>query len=744
MRDGWTCRRVLWTALVAVSCVVASGPIARGQAVTGQQVQAAIDKAVAYLRAQQGANGTWPDYGRPGGITCLATLAMLTAGVPETDPAVQKALARIVTFQNQFTYVVGLKAMVLAAANPTTYRADLAACAKWLTDAQVKTGGHEGMWRYTARERTGDNSNTQYAVLGLDACARAGIPIDKQVWARIERHFRNSQNPDGGWGYTPGQRQSYGSMTTAGLASLYMAGVRLQTDFGRHVCGRYRQDKAITDAINWFARNFSVTTNPPRRGGQWLYYYLYGLERVGMVSARKYLGAHNWYKEGVTSLVGTQAAGGSWGGRGRSAQFVMKTAFATLFLAKGRSPVLVQKVRWRGDWDNDPYDIRNLVRFVGAQWKHALSWQVVTAKDPLAELLEAPILYFHGHTAPFFDETEKKRLREYVDQGGFILAEACCGRLAFDRGFRRLAREVFHEPEFKLHRLPDDHPIYSAFYKWTGPKTLWGIDIHCRTALVYMPQDLSCAWHQDRPQDLGAFKLGTNICAYATGMEPLKDKLDRVTVVKVTDVVAGSSRRGALVVGKVRHNGRWNMDALAVPKLLSAMSRQANLTTVTRHHPLALTDTDLYDFPLLYMSGAYSFTMSDEEKTRLRQYLQRSGVLFANALCGKKAFDTSFRALMREVLPDHELKMLPPDHPVYSCGHTIEKVRYTRAVREAHPDLEKPTLEGITIDNRTVVIYSKYDIGCALDSGAVLHGKGYLRTCAFRIATNVVLYAMSF
>ena len=719
-------------------------PSAQGAAVTGQEVQAALDKAVAFLRARQAADGTWPDYpGRPGGITCLAALAMLTAGVPEGDPALGKALARVSALPHQFTYVVGLKAMALAAANPTKYRAELGACANWLVDAQIKTGPYEGQWRYTRRVTDGDNSNTQYAVLGLDACARAGISIDRPVWEGIERHFRNSQNGDGGWAYQPGRGASYGSMTAAGLASLYLAGVRLHTDFGPHVCGRYVEDKAITQAINWFARNFSVTTNPPNHGTQWLYYYLYGLERVGMVSAQKYLGAHNWYKEGVTSLVRTQGGNGSWGGGG-GAQGVMSTSFAVLFLAKGRSPVLIQKVRWRGDWNNDLYDIANLVRFVGSQWEHPLSWQGVTAKDPLEELLEAPILYFNGHTAPNFDEEEKQRLRDYVDQGGFILAEACCGRPAFDRGFRLLVEELFPEPEWKLRRLPDDHPIYSAFYNWKGPRFLEGIDIHCRTAIVYLPQDLSCAWHQDRPQDLGAFKLGTNICAYATGMEPLKDKLDQVLVVKVEDVVQGPARSGALVVGKVRHNGGWNMDALAIPKLLSDMGRKANLNSVGRHHSLTLTDQNLYDYPLVYMSGAYTFTLSDEEKDRLRQYLKRGGVLFANALCGKKAFDTSFRALIKEVFPDQELELLAPDHPVYSCAYQIDKVGYTRAVREEHPGLDKPTLEGITLEGRTVVFYSKYDIGCGLDSGAVLHGKGYLRPCCFRLATNIVLYAMSF
>ena len=751
-------QRMSIAALAALMLVAAQARPARAADVSAAQVQAAIDKGVAFIQKTQNADGTWPDYGRPGGIMCLATLALLTAGVPETDAGVEEALGRVAAIRNRETYVVSLKAMALAAANPAKYRNELTACAKWLVDAQIKTGQNEGMWRYTATEQGGDNSNTQYAVLGLDACARAGINIPEETWKRVERHFRNSQNADGGWAYTPGMNQpSYGSMSSAGLASLYLAGARLETDYDQHVCGRYRQDKAIAAGINWFAKNFSVKTNPPNRGVAYLYYYLYGLERVGMVSSRKYLGDHNWYKEGAAELVGTQGADGTWGVGGAARMFpgavnnpwwtsqaTMNAAFGVLFLAKARAPVLIQKLHWQGDWSNDLYDIAHLVRYVGAEWKHPLSWQVVSPSDPVEELLESPILYFNGHTAPFFTDDEKKRLRDYIDQGGFLLAEACCGRVQFDQGFRNLMRELLPDPEWKLQRLPDDHPIYSAYYNWTGPKFLEGIDIHCRTAIVYIPQDLSCAWHQDRPEDLGAFKLAANICAYATGMEPLKDKLDKVNVVKVQEVLEGSARRGALIVGKVRHNGKWNMDALAVPRLLSDMTQNANLTIFTRHHPLGLTDKDLYDYPLLYMSGAYSFTLPDEEKARLKEYLKRGGVLFANALCGKAAFDASFRALIKDLFPDQTLQQLPLDHPVYTSGHKIDKVNYSRAVLEEHPGLDTPTLEGLTLDNRTVVFYSKYDIGCALDAGAVLQGKGYLKKCAYRVATNVVLYALSF
>ncbi len=82
---------------------------------------------------------------------------------------------------------------------------------------------------------------------------------------------------------------------------------------------------------------------------------------------------------------------------------MLATSFALLFLAKGRAPVLINKLRHgpAGDWNNDPDDIRNIVNIVSRNWKSLLTWQVV---DPgiatVPELLQAPIILFQRPPGP--------------------------------------------------------------------------------------------------------------------------------------------------------------------------------------------------------------------------------------------------------------------------------------------------------------------------------------------------------
>ena len=109
---------------------------------------------------------------------------------------------------------------------------------------------------------------------------------------------------------------------------------------------------------------------------------------------------------------------------------MVATSFALLFLAKGRSPVIMNKLRHGpgNDWNNDRDDARNLVGVVSRDWKTLLTWQVVdpeTASVP--DLMQAPIAWFNGHEASSLGPQARKNLREYVEQGGFIFAEACCG-----------------------------------------------------------------------------------------------------------------------------------------------------------------------------------------------------------------------------------------------------------------------------------------------------------------------------
>ncbi len=542
-------------------------------------------------------------------------------------------------------------------------------------------------------------------------------------------------------------------MTCAGISSLIITGLKrfqgqefLAGDAIQN-CGRGGININLQRGIDWMAARFRVGENFGG-GYQWRYYYLYGLERAGRLTGLRFFGEHDWYREGAEKLVHDQDnLSGFWKGSLIEQNSLVATSFALLFLAKGRAPVLINKLRHgpRGDWNNDTDDIRNLVGLVSRDWKNLLSWQVV---DPnvasVEEMLQAPIAFFNGHDAPEFTPEGKKTLRDFVEQGGFIFAEACCGRAEFDRGVRALMKEVFPEPEYELHPLAEDHAVWRAKHLLLPDlHPLWGIEHGCRTVVIYSPEDLSCYWNQmenspGNPAVVKAQKVGQNVVDYATGRELPADKL---TVREVHEFKAETPKRGALYIAKLHHGGEWNVAPLAIPNLTTSLKEKLGFDVVINHKDLFPSDPNLVQFPLIYIHGRAGLSFDAKDMDALRRHLEPGGgTFFADAACGSPAFDAAFRTFVAKLLPNHPLVPIPRDDEIYTIkvGYDLSHSRYSRA---AGGGTDYPQLEGVKIDNHWAIIYSKYDLGCALERHQGLDCKGYSYASALEIATNIVIYS---
>ncbi len=224
------------------------------------------------------------------------------------------------------------------------------------------------------------------------------------------------------------------------------------------------------------------------------------------------------------------------------------TSFALLFLSKGRWPLLVAKLQHgdSNDWNHHRSDAANLTRYVELRWRRDLTWQVIDLRlASVEDLLQTPVLYLCGSQNLLPEKPDQRKrlaqkLRDYLDRGGFLMAEADCGCGDFDQGFRELMREVFPEPEYQLRPLEPEHPIWHAEEKIDSRqlRPMCGIEFGCRTSVVYAPPDpienprpsLSCLWELSRPgrgvkyspavqaQVDAALSLGINVLAYATNV----------------------------------------------------------------------------------------------------------------------------------------------------------------------------------------------------------------------------------
>jgi hypothetical protein len=343
--------------------LVAGPPAAAREAPSPEPTPAAIDaaigKAVAWLREEQKPDGGWGGGSLGLGHAALGALALLHAGLREDGPTRDDRSLTIALRVldrdgpgrpkakdlDPGTYSTALVLLALRARGRDADRPRL----QRLADLLCRTQAANGQWSYAGEPgdsgrggpAVGDNSNSQFAVLALAASVGEGLDVAPGTLRKARDWWRSAAQEDGGFGYSSGgssHSESTGSMTAAGIACL----AALDAAIGETSAP---SSDAIRRATDRLAREFSVERNfgpavggakeRPRNAGRgWLHYYLWALERAVVLAETDRLAGQDVYEEGVRRLLQTQADDGSW----RSENPFYATCFGVLFLTRAADP----------------------------------------------------------------------------------------------------------------------------------------------------------------------------------------------------------------------------------------------------------------------------------------------------------------------------------------------------------------------------------------------------------------------
>jgi hypothetical protein len=326
----------------------------------------------------------------------LVLWTMVHAGVPQTDPKFQELFKKMLEGPLERTYKVVLQAMILEEVDRVKHQHRIVQCAQFLVDNQCQNGqwsyGEPTVYAKdsgpnevaslprekpkekpkefgAAKEKpkvvkrvpvkkqkdgpaAGDNSNSMYAALGLRACHDAGVILPKDVVELAKKWYVECQHgadekgavaTDGlasgtprGWCYNrkdvcAKHHSAYAGMTAGGVGAVAICDYILEVD--------WKKDAAVRSGLAWLVAHWSVTENPgpiefdsaPKTE---LYYYLYALERAGMLLGIEKIGKHDWYAEGAEAILAAQKADGSWDPGAKRSNSTWDTCFAILFLKK--------------------------------------------------------------------------------------------------------------------------------------------------------------------------------------------------------------------------------------------------------------------------------------------------------------------------------------------------------------------------------------------------------------------------
>jgi hypothetical protein len=181
----------------------------------------------------------------------------------------------------------------------------------------------------------GDNSNTQFAILGLWVAQRYGVAARAALLA-TERYFRETQSTDGSWTYNPNVRWWRDSMTCAGLMSLAMlhGAIGGQGQDIRPTQPIVVNDAVVLEGLRYLGRALDkIGVDGERIVGveaREPLYFLWSLERMAVIYNLKKIGEREWYPWAAQILIETQLQDGRWYEMGD----VIGTCFALLILKR--------------------------------------------------------------------------------------------------------------------------------------------------------------------------------------------------------------------------------------------------------------------------------------------------------------------------------------------------------------------------------------------------------------------------
>lgn len=295
------------------------------------KIKESADRATEYLLGQQ-KNGQWYHLAAGGspennwGCTALVGLGLLVTDPKRCDRAIRDAEAVILTNQGKMdsTYAIASSLLFLQRRGKP-----VATLASKLVAGQLSDGG----WSYSCsnKQAISDNSNTHFAVLALLIARRAqsSSGVDGAL-RKAERHFRQSQQQDGGWIYT---RVGANQKTTLSMTCVGLLGLAVSLDFTRKnyevtmkgAQAGTKAEKAQADLMREMqkfnndpqvikARDYILgQLNTIDRSTEHLTYVLWSLERIAFIYGEKsFFKDYDWYAMGSRVLMGMQRADGSW------------------------------------------------------------------------------------------------------------------------------------------------------------------------------------------------------------------------------------------------------------------------------------------------------------------------------------------------------------------------------------------------------------------------------------------------
>jgi len=186
---------------------------------------------------------------------------------------------------------------------------------------------------------------------------------------------------------------------------------------------------------------------------------------------------------------------------------------------------------------------------------------------------------------------------------------------------------------------------------------------------------------------------------------------------------------------KYNGGGDWYANPTAVPNLITFTNTNCNTNIKNTPQTVTASDADIFNYPIVFLTGHGNVFFSDEDVTNLKNYLISGGFLHISDNYG---LDKYIRRELKKIFPALELQEIPKNHPIYHQTFT-----FNNGLPKIHEHNKKPPQGfGLFYKGRLIIYYDyESDLSDGWEDKAVHNNSEKIRNKALQMGSNMIEYA---
>lgn len=203
-------------------------------------------------------------------------------------------------------------------------------------------------------------------------------------------------------------------------------------------------------------------------------------------------------------------------------------------------------------------------------------------------------------------------------------------------------------------------------------------------------------------------------------------------VISLTSVTSSAQD---LAIVKYNGGGDWYSNPTALPNLINYCNTNIKTKMNPKPQVVEVSSIDIFQFPMLHMTGHGNVFFTDEDAENLRKYLISGGFLHIDDNYGMEPY---IKKELKKVFPNQELVELPKNHKIFSAAYD-----FPQGLPKIHEhDGKRPQALGIFHNNRLVLLFTfESDLGDGWEDPEVHNDPADVREKALKMGANIVKYA---